>query len=217
MDRPLQARRKDTAGCFALTTNLTTTLTTAARPTTPTAARRGTCSAWSHISPRPGSVETRTLSKQHGHSDNGLLRPRRCHRAVTTRSVLGELTGDSLRQFPLVRPASRVIVRQLNSAHVRLGVKWSRGSILSARLSGITTAKRAKERPGRFKASDHVAQRLPVGRADEHVPGVHRGKDQPCTTRRRPSPWSVSMPSRPEMTCTSAPGSQSATRTVVFR
>jgi hypothetical protein len=42
-------------------------------------------------------------AKQHGHSDNGLLRPRRCHRAVTTRCVLGELTGDSLRQFPLVR------------------------------------------------------------------------------------------------------------------
>ena len=107
-------------------------------------------------------------------------------------------------------------MRQLNSAHVRLGVKWSRGSILSARLSGITTANAAKERPGRFKASDHVTQRLPVTRADEHVPGVHRGKDQPCTTRRRPSP--VGEHAEPaEVTCTSAPGSQSATRTVVFR
>jgi hypothetical protein len=46
----------------------------------------------------------RTFSKQHGHSDDGWLRQRRRHNGVTTRCEFGELTGDGLRRFPLVRP-----------------------------------------------------------------------------------------------------------------
>ena len=37
----------------------------------------------------------------------------------------------------------------------------------------------AKEHPGGLEPGDHVAQRLAVGRPDEHVPRIHRGEDQP--------------------------------------
>src|SRR5271167_2866996 len=46
----------------SLTTILTTTLTTVARPTTPTTARKRSYRAWSRIPPAPGSVGVRGSS-----------------------------------------------------------------------------------------------------------------------------------------------------------
>ena len=75
VDQLPQAQRANTVGFAALTTNLTTTMTTAARPTTRRTAHPGSCSAWSLGSPGPGSVGVRgssPLSSTHistGHSD----------------------------------------------------------------------------------------------------------------------------------------------------
>ncbi|MDT5263503.1 MAG: hypothetical protein QOI90_129 [Mycobacterium sp.] len=62
--RPMKVR------CATLTTNLTTTLTTAPRATTPTTGRHESCSAWSHAWPASGSVGVRgsnPLSSTFGH------------------------------------------------------------------------------------------------------------------------------------------------------
>jgi hypothetical protein len=69
---------------------------------------------------------------------------------------------------------------------------------------------------GQHPPGDHLGQRLPVSRIDEHVPRVDRGEDQPCTTRRTPRAGSGSSPSRPKSTCTSPPGAPSTTRMIAF-
>src|SRR6516164_342317 len=67
-----------------------------------------------------------------------------------------------------------------------------------------------------FPRSHHAAS--VVGGPETNVCREYTAvKINPCTTRRRPSPVSVSRPSRPKSTCSSAPGSKSATGTVACR
>ena len=86
-----------------MTTILTTTLTTAARPTTPTTAEKWSYRAWSGNPPGPGSVGVRGSSplsstrKTLGRRRLGCLLPEsvRVHLSLLCPTVLAENTADA--------------------------------------------------------------------------------------------------------------------------